>query len=132
MLESLSRWPRWLHGLVLAGCVLGLALSMFLTDFRWLGSRSLGSLPAEYWLFLALDLMFLLGADISLHFLSKSVNSLVASMANVGAGCIISFLFRIIDIGWSSNTLAIILVALVFFSAALLVRTKEAAKRQAH
>ena len=123
IIQNLRNSPRVLCGLLLTVCLVGILLVSFLTDE--LDSTPFRVLPAEYWLYSGIRLIFLFGFLISLASLLNLKRRLSDTMTALGFLNLIFSVFRLGKAEWTGNDIHVVVIACLSFAIAVVLKVRE-------
>ena len=123
MIGKLAAVPRWFYRLSLIVSILGLLL--MLVSSASIDSRPVADAPFEYWVYIGLGILLLLGLAVSLNYSFGTTRRLSSYMVAMGLVGTVSFLLRISSVTWTGNTIAIGIASLMFFALASFLRAEE-------
>ncbi len=123
IIQNLRNSPRVLYGLLLTICAAGMLLVLILT--YQLGSLPVTVLPAEYWLYSVIGVIFFFGFFITLDTLLKPKRGLATSMASLGIFGLVAFICRMGQMEWTGNMVMYIVVACLGFAMAIMIKLRN-------
>ena len=123
IIQNLRDSPRLLYGLLLTMCVIGELLVTILT--YQLGSLPVTVLPAEYWLYSGIGVIFLFGFFISLASLVNPRRGLATTMASLGIFGLLASVCGMMRMEWTGNMAMFVVITCLSFAIALGMKLRD-------